>query len=96
MSAGQDVVTQAELLDAWVAQRSAGRRFHRLRASRQQAFEYHGPREHRGSNYAAVHFRCDPAEALTVRAELTWPPQLSAQERSALLRAIAAGILTGC
>lgn len=95
MSEGQDVFTQAELLRTWVAQRSARRPYHRLRAPHQQAFEYQGPREHMGSNYAAVHFRCDPADVLTLRAELTWPSQVAAGDRAALMRGIAAGIVDG-
>jgi hypothetical protein len=47
------------------------------------------------SNYAAVHFRCEPADALTLRSELTWPRQLSAGYRAVLVRAIAAGIVDG-
>ena len=90
-----DIFTQAQLLDAWVAHRSAGRPFHRLREPRLQAFEYKGPRLGHPSSYAAVRFRCAPGDDLTFRSEATWPEQLSASDRAALLRAIAVAIVDG-
>src|SRR5687768_16480998 len=87
------MLTQGHLLEAWVAWKSAGRNFYRLEEPQPQEFEFRGPRMGHPSNFAALQFRCEPADELTFRSIARWPQHLPPGYCADLERAIAFGIV---
>ena len=84
---------QGQLLQAWVARKSAGRNFFRLEEPQTQEFEYRGPRMGHPSNFAAVQLRCEPADELMFRSTARWPEHLRPAYCADLERAIGYGIV---
>jgi hypothetical protein len=87
------MMTQGQLLEAWLAQKSAGRNFYRLEESRTQEFEYTGPRMGHPSNFAAVQFRCEPADELMFQSAVRWSEHMTPSYCANLERAIEYGII---
>jgi hypothetical protein len=85
--------SEPELLEAWRTQRTSGSHFFRLEAQVLQSFEYKGPQWGHPSNYAAVRFRCQPADALLFISQARWPVHVSIAYQADLERTIGYAIV---
>lgn len=82
------------LLDNWRRYKvpPAARWCFHLAAPHDQPFVFRGLRQGHPSNYAAVRFRCRPADALSLDFTAEWPATVSPAERRGLEAAIACGV----
>ena len=77
-----------ELLEAWRTWKTSRSHFYRLEGEVLQRFEYKGPQWGHPSNYAAVSFRCEAADALAFISQARWPAHLRSAYQADLERAI--------